>query len=67
MYSTKRDAIESEIYDELKKGVEAQHVQINDVLVRDVTLPNTIKQAIERKLSQEQMSLEYEFKLESCM
>ena len=66
LYSTKRDAIESEIYDELKKGVEAQHVQINDVLVRDVTLPNTIKQAIERKLSQEQMSLEYEFKLESA-
>ena len=52
--------------DELKKGVEEQYVQINDVLVRDVTLPNTIKQAIERKLSQEQMSLEYEFKLESA-
>lgn len=66
LYSTKRDAIESEIYDELKKGVEEQYVQINDVLVRDVTLPNTIKQAIERKLSQEQMSLEYEFKLESA-
>jgi regulator of protease activity HflC (stomatin/prohibitin superfamily) len=66
LYSTKRDAIESEIYDELKKGVEKQYVQINDVLVRDVTLPNTIKQAIERKLSQEQMSLEYEFKLESA-
>ena len=66
LYSTKRDAIEEEIYDELKKGVESQHVQINDVLVRDVTLPNTIKQAIERKLSQEQMSLEYEFKLESA-
>ena len=59
-------AIESEIYDELKKGVEEQYVQINDVLVRDVTLPNTIKQAIERKLSQEQMSLEYEFKLEKA-
>ena len=46
--------------------MEDQHVQINDVLVRDVTLPNTIKQAIERKLSQEQMALEYEFKLESA-
>ena len=66
LYSTKRDAIESEIFDELKKGVESQYVQINDVLVRDVTLPNTIKQAIERKLSQEQMALEYEFKLESA-
>ena len=66
LYSTKRDAIQSEIYDELKDGVESQHVQINAVLVRDVTLPQTIKQAIERKLSQEQMSLEYEFKLESA-
>ena len=66
LYSTKRDAIEEEIYEELKNGVESQYVQINDVLVRDVTLPNTIKQAIERKLSQEQQSLEYEFRLESA-
>ena len=63
LYSTKRDAIQSEIYDELKRGVDAQHVQINAVLVRDVTLPNTIKEAIERKLSQEQQALEYEFRL----
>ena len=66
LYSTKRDAIQDEIYDELKEGVQEQFVQINAVLVRDVTLPTTIKQAIERKLSQEQMSLEYEFKLESA-
>ena len=37
---------------------------MNDVLVRDVTLPAAIKDAIERKLSQEQTSLEYKFKLE---
>jgi prohibitin 1 len=37
---------------------------LNDVLVRDVTLPAAIKDAIERKLSQEQTSLEYKFKLE---
>ena len=66
LYSTKRDAIQDEIYEELKEGVQEQFVQINAVLVRDVTLPTTIKQAIERKLSQEQMSLEYEFKLESA-
>ena len=33
------------------------------MLVRDVTLPPTIKTAIERKLKQEQESLEYEFRL----
>ena len=32
-------------------------------MIRDVTLPSTIKDAIERKLKQEQESLEYEFRL----
>ncbi len=64
IYSSKRDAIQEEIYDETKKIVEDQHIQLNDVLVRDVTLPAAIKDAIERKLSQEQTSLEYKFKLE---
>jgi len=38
-------------------------VQLNAILVRDVTLPAAIKDAIERKLRQEQESLEYEFRL----
>lgn len=63
LYSTKRDAIQNEIYDETKKLVEPQFIQLNAVLVRDVTLPPTIKDAIERKLKQEQESLEYEFRL----
>jgi prohibitin 1 len=63
IYSSKRDAIQEEIYIETKIIVEKQYVQLNDVLVRDVTLPPTIKTAIEKKLKQEQESLEYEFKL----
>jgi regulator of protease activity HflC (stomatin/prohibitin superfamily) len=63
LYSSKRDAIQDEIFAETKKILEKQHVQLNEVLVRDVTLPNTIKEAIERKLRQEQESLEYEFRL----
>ena len=63
LYSSKRDAIQDEIYTETKKILEEQYVQLNEVLVRDVTLPNTIKDAIERKLKQEQESLEYEFRL----
>ena len=38
LYSTKRDAIQNEIFEETKKVVENQHVQLNAVLVRDVTL-----------------------------
>lgn len=63
LYSSKRDAIQDEIFAETKKILDKQHVQLNEVLVRDVTLPDTIKEAIERKLRQEQESLEYEFRL----
>lgn len=63
LYSTKRDAIQNEIFEETKKILDPQYIQLNAVLVRDVTLPPTIKEAIERKLRQEQESLEYEFRL----
>lgn len=63
LYSSKRDVIQSEIFEETKKIVGDQYIQLNEILVRDVTLPPTIKEAIERKLKQEQESLEYEFRL----
>ncbi|MBP1840884.1 prohibitin family protein [Formosa algae] len=63
LYSSKRDAIQQEIFDETKNIVDDQYIQLNQILVRDVTLPSTIKDAIERKLKQEQESLEYEFRL----
>lgn len=63
LYSSKRDAIQNEIFEETKKIVNNQYIELEEVLVRDVTLPATIKQAIERKLKQEQESLEYEFRL----
>lgn len=63
IYSTKRDVIQQEIQIETKKILDAQFVQLNECLVRDITLPPTIKTAIENKLKQEQESLEYEFKL----
>ncbi len=66
LYSSKRDAIQREIFEETKKIVENQFIQLNEVLVRDVTLPPTIKEAIERKLKQEQEALEYEFRLEKA-
>jgi regulator of protease activity HflC (stomatin/prohibitin superfamily) len=66
LYSSKRDAIQEEIFEETKKILDKQYVQLNEILVRDVTLPPTIKDAIERKLRQEQESLEYEFRLEKA-
>ncbi|MGY5351392.1 prohibitin family protein [Wenyingzhuangia sp. IMCC45533] len=66
IYSSKRDVIQEEIYTETKKILDKQFIQLNDVLVRDVTLPPTIKTAIENKLKQEQEFLEYEFRLEKA-
>ncbi len=63
LYSSKRDAIQNEIFEETKKIVDDQYIILKRVLIRDVTLPPTIKDAIERKLKQEQESLEYEFRL----
>lgn len=66
IYSTKRESIQGEIDVEMKKLIESKFVAVNQVLIRSITLPPTIKQAIEGKLKQEQESLEYEFKLQKA-
>lgn len=66
IYSTKRDAIQVEIYDETRKILDNKYVKLNRVLIRSIILPPTIKSAIEGKLKQEQESLEYKFKLEKA-
>lgn len=66
LYASKREVIQNEILDETKNILKNQYIQLNEVLVRDVALPPTIKEAIERKLRQEQESLEYEFRLQKA-
>ncbi len=66
IYSTKRDAIQAEIFDETKAILDEKYVQLNRVLIRSIILPPTIKTAIESKLKQEQEALEYVFKLEKA-
>ena len=66
IYSTKRDAIQDEIFIETKKILDQKYVQLNKILIRSIILPPTIKQAIESKLEQEQQALEYEFKLQKA-
>ena len=64
IYSTKREAITKEIFEETEKILDANFVHLKNILVRDVTLPSTIKNAIERKLKQQQEALEYEYRLQ---
>ena len=66
IYSTKRDAIQDEIYDETKLILDDKYVFLDRILIRSIVLPAKIKSAIESKLEQEQQSLEYEFKIEKA-
>jgi len=66
IYSTNRETIQDEISNETKLVLAENFVQVNKILIRSIVLPPTIKTAIERKLKQEQESLEYEFKLEKA-
>ena len=64
LYSTARDAIEGQILDMLKTNLKDKYyLNLDAVLIRDLTLPPTLQSAIENKLKEEQMELEYEYKI----
>ena len=64
--TTKREEIQLEIETRLEEKLSNNYIQLNDVLIRNIELPITLQQAIERKLQQEQESLEYEFRIEKA-
>ena len=66
IYSTKRDAIQDEMYEETEKILAQKYVHLDRMLIRSVILPPSIKSAIESKLKQEQLALEYKFKLQKA-
>ena len=63
LYSTKREEVEDKIYEITSKSIADKYIFLDAILIRDVTLPQTLQAAIENKLRQEQEALEYEFKL----
>ena len=64
LYSTKREAIQDEIFNTTKQSLEPKHINLDAVLIRSVVLPPTLKKAIEQKLQEEQIAFQYEFKLD---
>ena len=64
LYSTKREAIQIEIFEKTKSSIEANFLKLDAILIKSVQLPETLKTAIEMKLEEEQQSFQYEFKLE---
>ena len=62
-YTLLNEAIEDEIEALTRAKVEAKYLSLDAILIRDVTLPATLRAGIEKKLVQEQEALEYEFKI----
>jgi regulator of protease activity HflC (stomatin/prohibitin superfamily) len=63
IYSSQRELIERQIREGMEKAIAGRHVVLEAVLVRNVTLPETIQQAINDKLQAEQQALKMKFVL----
>lgn len=64
LYSQKREVIQTEIMESIKVVMDKNNLIMDALLIRSVELPLTIREAIERKLKQEQESQEYAFRIE---
>jgi regulator of protease activity HflC (stomatin/prohibitin superfamily) len=64
IYSTKRGEVEAEIINATRKALADKNIDMKDLLIRSISLPEKIKQAIESKLQQQQEALAYQFRLE---
>lgn len=64
IYSTKREEIEKQIYEEVLRALEGKHVVVEAILIRDVNLPEAIKNAISDKLAEEQRAQKMRFTLD---
>ena len=64
LYSTKREAIQDEIFQRTSEAVSKKFILLDAVLIRQVELPEKLKAAIERKLQEEQESFQMEFSIQ---
>jgi prohibitin 1 len=64
LYSSKREVIQEEIFRRTADQMAEKYLVLDAVLIREVGLPQTLRDAIERKLKEEQASLEYDFRLD---
>jgi len=64
LYSTKREAIQDEIFQRTSLAASEKYITLDAVLIREVALPDKLKAAIEQKLEEEQLAFQFEFKLD---
>jgi len=64
--TTKRDVIQNEITAKLEEKLSENFIYLEDFLIKQIALPANLMESIERKLQQEQESLEYEFRIQKA-
>lgn len=64
IYSTKRAEVETAIKNETALTLKENNIDMQELLIRSINLPEQIKAAIENKLKQEQEALAYQFRLD---
>jgi regulator of protease activity HflC (stomatin/prohibitin superfamily) len=63
LYSTKRDEFQAKIFDDIQKLFRSRGLELEQLLVRNITLPNSVKETIESKINAEQESQKMQFVL----
>jgi len=64
IYSTRRGEVEADIIEATRNALAQKNIDMKDLLIRSISLPDKIKQAIENKLQQQQEALAYQFRLD---
>ncbi len=63
LYSTRRTELQETIFAQVRDAVALNDVIVDAILIRDISLPDQIRTAIENKLKEEQEAERYEFTL----
>jgi regulator of protease activity HflC (stomatin/prohibitin superfamily) len=64
LYSSERDKVAAQMYSELATELTKRGIIVENILLRDITLPLALKQSIEAKQQAEQESLAMSFRLQ---
>lgn len=64
IYSTKRDEVQSEIERRVRTQLQTRFIELENILIRNIELPERLQQAIAEKLEEEQRSERMQFTLE---
>lgn len=64
LYSSRRTELQEAIYAQVRDAVSDENITVDAILIRDISLPDQIRTAIENKLKEEQEAERYEFTLQ---